>query len=179
MSPLDISVSFPCAGVIRLRSRSLFGDAENPACRRFLERVFEVEEISNVTITGGEWPEADLYYCPKTFSLRDIVARVAAFLGKGNPSDREQAPEPDASRATSSGAACGDARAARRADAHHRTIRPAGRSEVKDTPVAWLSPVADRCTILYYRQDLTVSDWQVKSDLPGRLRLKNPALYRK
>ena len=53
MSPVDISVSFPSAGVIRLRSRSLFGDAENPTCRRFLERIFQVEEISNVTITGG------------------------------------------------------------------------------------------------------------------------------
>ena len=86
MSPLDISVSFPVAGVIRLGSRSLFGDAENPTCRRFLERVFQAEEISNVTITGGELPQADLYYCPSSFSLREIVASVTALLGKGSAS---------------------------------------------------------------------------------------------
>ena len=40
MSPVDISVSFPSAGVIRLRSRSLFGDTENPTCRRFLRADF-------------------------------------------------------------------------------------------------------------------------------------------
>jgi hypothetical protein len=87
MSPLDISVSFPSAGVIRLRSRSLFGDAENLTCRAFLERVFQAEEISNVSISGGDIPEADLYYCPKKFSLRGVVQRVVALLGQGTAAD--------------------------------------------------------------------------------------------
>lgn len=87
MSPLDISVSFPSAGVIRLRSCSLFGDSENPTCRRFLERIFQVEEISNVTITGGDSPQADLYYCPKKFSLRNVAERVVALLGQSPASE--------------------------------------------------------------------------------------------
>ena len=43
----------------------------------------------------------------------------------------------------------------------------------------WRPADDDRCSILYYRQDLTVSDWQIKSDLPGRFRVKNPVLHRK
>src|SRR5271155_3005760 len=92
MSVFDISVSFPVAGVIRLRSRSLFGDAENPTCRRFLERIFQVEEITNVTITGGDAPQADLYYCPRNFSLRGVVQRVAALLGRASAADDGRAP---------------------------------------------------------------------------------------
>jgi hypothetical protein len=32
----------------------LFVDADSTACRRFLERVFQVEAISGVTITEGD-----------------------------------------------------------------------------------------------------------------------------
>ena len=47
MNALDLSVSFPSRGVILLESRSLFEDADNPTCRRFLEHVFQAEEIAN------------------------------------------------------------------------------------------------------------------------------------
>src|SRR6516162_2855544 len=80
MNALDLSVSFPTPGVIRLQSRSLFGDAENPTCRRFLERVFLADEIQNVTIQGGGSPQADLRYCPKASTLHDVVKRVVGFL---------------------------------------------------------------------------------------------------
>ena len=56
MSTFDLSVSFPSDGVIRLQSRSLFGNADDPACRHFLERVFQADEISNVVIFGGDSP---------------------------------------------------------------------------------------------------------------------------
>ena len=37
MSHVDISVSFPSAGLIRVRSDNLFADPESPACRRFVK----------------------------------------------------------------------------------------------------------------------------------------------
>ena len=83
MSPPDISVSFPSAGVIRLRSDSLFGDAESPACRRFIERAFLSKVISSVAITGGDAPRADLRYCPRTFALPYVVRRLEGLLGRG------------------------------------------------------------------------------------------------
>ena len=82
MTDLDLAVSFPSRGVIRLRSRSLFGDAENPHCRRFLEGVFQVEEISAVTITGGSTPQAELRFCPDTWTLQDVAKRIATVLKK-------------------------------------------------------------------------------------------------
>jgi heavy metal translocating P-type ATPase len=78
---MELSVAFPSAGVIRLRSPLLFANPDNPTCRTFLERVFQAEEVSNVTIKGGE---AELRYCPRTFSLKQVVNRVASFL-KGRP----------------------------------------------------------------------------------------------
>jgi heavy metal translocating P-type ATPase len=176
MSPLDISVSFPSAGVIRLRSRSLFGDAENPTCRRFLDRIFQAEEISNVTITGGDAPQAELHYCPRNFSLRGVVERVVALLGQGEVGDADRAPARESQHASTTGPKDGPVQPDGRPDAKLRADRP----EAKVTPVASLSiEDDDRCTILYFRQDWPVSGWQVKSDLPGRLRLKNPVLFRK
>src|SRR5262245_52601361 len=80
MTDFDLAISFPSQGVIRLRSRSLFGDAENPHYRRFLEGVFQVDEISNITITGGTTPQADLQFCPETWKLQDVAKRVTAVL---------------------------------------------------------------------------------------------------
>src|SRR5271170_2612053 len=87
MSCIDLAVSFPARGVIRLSSHALFGDTDSPTCRRFLDRVFQAEEISEVTITMGDSPRADLRYCPKTWKLEGGVNRVASFL--------RQAPEPN------------------------------------------------------------------------------------
>ena len=64
MSCTDLAVSFPARGVIRLASRDLFGDSESPTCRRFVERVFQAEEISDVTITVGDSPWAE--HVPET-----------------------------------------------------------------------------------------------------------------
>ncbi len=142
MNALDISVSFPSAGVIRLRSRSLFVDAESPACRRFLERVFRVEEISGVTIIEGDSAQADLGFRSRNVSLHDVAERVVVALGQGPLSD--DGPK-------------------------ERVVQVAPAMVARD----------DRGTIRYYCYDSLVTGWQIKSDLPGRLRLKNPVLYRK
>ena len=80
MSCTDLAVSFPARGVIRLSSHALFGDTDSPTCRRFIERVFQAEEVSDATITAGDCPHAELRYCPKTWTLQSVVNRVASFL---------------------------------------------------------------------------------------------------
>ena len=50
---MDFAISFPARGLIQLKSQKLFGDADHPDCRRFLERVFQAKEVSNVEIRGG------------------------------------------------------------------------------------------------------------------------------
>ncbi|MBV8609103.1 MAG: HAD-IC family P-type ATPase, partial [Singulisphaera sp.] len=179
MCTIDLSISFPTAGVIRLRSRSLFGDADNPTCRRFLERVFQAEEITNVTIRGGDAARADLRYCPRTFSLRDVVKRVVALLGGGPPGDApafgdEPGHAPADGQGHEPGYRANGARAKPRAG--HRE----GPSGAKIAQVAAAATACDdRGAVRYYRHDSLVTGWQVKSGRPGRLRLKNPVLFRK
>jgi heavy metal translocating P-type ATPase len=142
MNALDISVSFPSAGVIRLGSRSLFVDADSTACRRFLERVFQVEAISGVTITEGDSARADLRFSPRSISLREIAERVVAALGLGSSSDE---------------------------GSNDRVVRIAPAAVARD----------DRGTIRYNRYDSLVTGWEIRSEVPGRLRLKNPVLFRR
>src|SRR5271165_580796 len=80
MSCTDLAVSFPARGVIRLSSPTLFGDSDSPTCRRFIELVFQADEISDVTITSGAAPRAELRYCPKTWRLESVVNRVSSFM---------------------------------------------------------------------------------------------------
>jgi heavy metal translocating P-type ATPase len=123
----DLSVSFPSRGVIRIQSRSLFGDVEAPDCRRFVERVSHAPEIVEITIGRRPAPHADLRFRPDRSRLDRVVERVVTLLRQG----------PGIDESPSNG---------------HVSFN--GRH----------SPIAA---------------WQVTLDQPGRLRLKNRALYRK
>ena len=50
---MDISVSFPNEGCIRLQSRFLFADPTAHHCRQFVERILDADEVSSVTIRGN------------------------------------------------------------------------------------------------------------------------------
>lgn len=93
----DLTVTFPARGVIRLESRSLFGDAENPTCRHFVERVFQADEVTGVTIRGGRSPRAELRFCPKTSRLDQVVDRIVGLLrqGPGCPDASSNGQPPD------------------------------------------------------------------------------------
>ena len=176
MSALDISVLFPSPGVIRLRSRSLFGDVEGPECRRFLERVFQAEEISDVTIMGGDAPQAELRYCSRSFSLRDVAKRVSVAIGPASLNDGGP------TRANGQDDAISEVRACETVPAfgtdhsgHHASQTAATKLRVPPASIARDAQGAVR----YYRYNTLVTGWQIKSELPGRLRVKNPVLFRK
>jgi Cu2+-exporting ATPase len=178
MSALDISVSFPAAGLIRLRSRALFGNADDPVCRRFLERVFQADQISSVTIRNGNLPHADLRYPPAAFSPPDVVKRVVSLLSQ-RPTELDG--PPSANRTN-------HAETNRKTLDHRRNgakCRPvcADRATPRATKVSQIAPAAcarDRHgTVRYFRHGSLVTGWQVKSDLPGRLRVRNPILFRR
>jgi heavy metal translocating P-type ATPase len=180
MSAHDIAVSFPAAGLIRVQSRSLFGDAESATCRHFLERVIQAEEISNVTITDGHEPQADLHFCPRTFSLRQVVGRVAALLGYESASDEANPVRENANPISAIGQTHEPVQAAFKAHAHDQPRHPASRRGTDVTQVVFgASSGDDRSTVRYYLHQSLVTNWEIKSELPGRLRLKNSVLYRK
>ena len=84
MPTMDIAISFPGQGHIRLESRALFEEPGNETCRQFLERVFQAPEITDVTIDSqqkaGASPHADLRFCHQQYTLPEVVRRVSTCL---------------------------------------------------------------------------------------------------
>ena len=93
---MDLAVRFPDEGRIHLESRFLFSEPRDPNCRRFLERVFQAPEITEVTIKNqegsGEVPRAELGFCPRTYTLKEVVDRVTRLL---NPAKARSRPVQD------------------------------------------------------------------------------------
>ena len=50
---MDISISFPDEGCIRLQSRFLFADPTGTDCQSFVERVLNADGVSSVAIKGA------------------------------------------------------------------------------------------------------------------------------
>ena len=86
---MDLAIRFPTLGRIHLESRFLFSEPQQLNCRQFLERVFQAPEITQVTIKSragsSEVPRAELGYCPRTYTLRQVVDRVTASLCPREP----------------------------------------------------------------------------------------------
>jgi heavy metal translocating P-type ATPase len=208
MNTFDLSVSFPSLGVIRLQSRSLFGDADDPTCRRFLERVFQADEITNVTIVGGDSPQAELRYCPKTTTLQDVVKCLVGFLrqdpenevarsngrihGESNGHAYENGYANGIGHANRNGHSSGNdhmsgngyANGIGHANGNGHTALHLGpqtpHRALHSTSVASAATARDRKGVVrYYRHDSVVTGWEITVDRPGRLRLKNRILYRK
>jgi Cu2+-exporting ATPase len=183
MSTLDLSVTFPSRGVIRVQSATLFADADGPHCRQFLERVFQAEEVSGVTLTAGPAPGAEIRYCANTWSLREVVSRVAAML---RPVPAQEEPKARVN-GTTTGHTNGHSNGNRNGHAAGhpappRFVHPPARGEVRGAMVAVAAPATARDhkgVVRYHRHDAVATGWEVKREQTGRLKLKNPVLYRK
>src|SRR4051794_35722243 len=85
---MDISVSFPNEGCIRLRSRFLFADPESDYCRKFVERVLKAGEVSSVTVKGDGALVgsnlAEIRYCPQSCTRQQAIAAIYAHLINGD-----------------------------------------------------------------------------------------------
>ncbi|APW61269.1 heavy metal translocating P-type ATPase [Paludisphaera borealis] len=167
-TPMDLAVSFPARGAIRLQSRSLFAEPGNDACRRFLERVFQAAEIEDVTINsprdGVEVPHADLRFRAEAHKLNDVVNRISGFLDPDRVKNGQATTAPANGRAPHSA----NGRAAADGREHH------GVAITKVTPVR-----NAQGRVRFFRYGSVVTDWEIKHELPGRLRLMNPAIHRK
>src|ERR1700722_13408903 len=87
---MDLAIRFPTQGRIHLESRFLFSEPHEANCRQFLERVFQAPEITQVTIRSqvgsSQVPQAELGFCPRTHSLKEVIERVAVLLNPGERS---------------------------------------------------------------------------------------------
>ena len=211
---MDLAVRFPDQGRIHLESRFLFSEPDDPKCRQFLERVFQAPEITQITIKSqqgsGEVPRAELGYCPRTHTLKEVVDRVTRLLNPRKSRSRQTNKSAGASssngdiagangHAKSNGHVNGlngqtksNGRLARaNGHAHARSngytvLKKAAvgttRSEAENAAVTITSITPERDAngeIRYFRYGTIVTHWEIKHELPGRLRLKNPLLHRK
>lgn len=150
-SHIDIAISLPHPGTVRVGSKLLFATPDNPLCARFLRRAFAAEELRGMTITNGHQAIADLHYDATRYSAPEILARLADSLeGDGV-------------------AAEGDA---------HALNQPAARAPAP--VVAPVATAKDRHGVIHYhRYGHVVTGWQIVAQTAGSLKLKNPVLYRK
>jgi len=162
MSMRDIAVSFPSPGTIRLESRSLFEDPDHPDCRKFLERVFQAREVTWIAISGTDSPRAELHYCARTFSLKDVVKVVTSLLA---PEPKQRSFEACSQKA----AGPGSPSSPRPVAATDKPLRIAPSQTARDF----------RGVVRYYCHGSVVSGWEFVSELPGRLRLRNLVLLRR
>ncbi|WP_165073997.1 heavy metal translocating P-type ATPase [Paludisphaera rhizosphaerae] len=94
MSSLDLAVTFPTGGVVRLSSRTLFGDPDGSLCRRFLDRVMQAPEVTEVAFIPGDSPAAEVRFCPKSWTVQAVVARISAALRRADPEAPAQSAPP-------------------------------------------------------------------------------------
>jgi Cu2+-exporting ATPase len=77
---LDLIISLPQPGTIRVRSALLFTTPDNPLCQRFVRRAFAAAELRSLRIVGGAGGHADLHYDPQQIAARPMLARLADGL---------------------------------------------------------------------------------------------------
>jgi Cu2+-exporting ATPase len=180
---MDIAISFPGQGQIRLQSHDLFAEPSNETCRQFLHRVFQAPEITDVTInshhSAGTLPHADLRFCPRSHSLSKVVERISTCLDPARkPASAERAADRLGPNVSHHDGSNGSDRAnGSPAPAAGHASPGGGENGVSITKV---TPVrSENGRVRYFRYGSVVTNWEVKHEIPGRLRLKNPALHRK
>ena len=83
--PVDVELSFPGAGVIRVQSHALFADPDNADCQRFLRRAFALEQLGGATLNRGSAPVAELHFDARRHTRREVLSGLADCLGLEPP----------------------------------------------------------------------------------------------
>lgn len=146
---LDVAISLPHPGTVRVASKLLFATPDNPLCACFVRRAFEAEGLRGVTITNGRLAVADLHYDARRHSAREVLARLADGLEAEVAASEGESPSREPARSPAlvvAPVACAKDR--------HGVIR-------------------------YHRYGPLVTGWRVVAEKTGWLKLGNPALYRK
>jgi len=176
---MDIAISFPSQGQIRLESHHLFAEPGNETCRGFLQRVFQASEITDVTINShqrfGAPPHADLRFCPNSHSLPEVIQKISTFLNAGrNNGDRANYGVPPGMHERN-----GHEAGARSENGVPNPDPPRGSREA-GVSISRVTPVRnEKGQIRFFRSGSVITNWEIMHELPGRLRIKNPTIHRK
>jgi heavy metal translocating P-type ATPase len=165
---MDIEVSFPGRGCIQIHSRQLLGDPASPVCSQFVERVMDSPGVISLSIHGASRsgrrrrtaeriPSAIVRYCPRTRTRRQVVDEIC----------RRLTGETSGLFSYSTSAADGPQAAIAERNGHGRPAAPLNLFH------------DDSGVIRLYRHGPLVTTWEIRHELPGRIRLYHPALHRR
>ena len=177
---MDIAISFPGQGQIRLQSRHLFAEPGNETCREFLQRVFQAPEITDVTINshqrfGRRRTPTSASAPPRTRFPRSCKGSRRSLIPAGTTVPRRTTP---ARLGRTTGTATKPARRCETAAPAPDPARVgAGEHGVAITRV---TPVRnEKGQIRFFRYGSVITNWEIKHEIPGRIRIKNPMIHRK
>ena len=77
---IDVKVSLPEDGIIRVEGAQLFGEPDGALCRQFVERAFLAPEIERVVIAPGAAPAVELQFDATQRGHRQVLEHVAELL---------------------------------------------------------------------------------------------------
>ncbi len=203
---MDIAVSFPAEGRIRLQSRYLFSDPTADHCREFVERLLDAEEVSAVTIRGeGHFfgaNVAEIRYCPRSYSRREAIAAIYQRLAGSHPTNgngQTNGHTANGNGQTNGHSANGNGQTnghSANGNGHgHGNINGQAMANGKSAPHSGTEKLKDQ--VQKYRPGLLSklpklrvgrrqaaeiapnSEWKLLHEAPGRLRLQNDKLHRR
>lgn len=161
---MDITVTYPAAGRIHFHSSFLFADPGNELCQEFVRRVIDGAGVLSITIksaksstgkrTRSREPVAEVQYCVKSKTRRQAVEEIYARLLGGGPANFFYTNSPATADANGQAAGRTPRRPLFLIPDHHGVVR-------------------------LYRHGPVITSWQVKHEVPGRIRLYHPSLHRR
>jgi Cu2+-exporting ATPase len=185
---MDISVSFPNEGCIRLRSRYLFSDPEGDRCRNFVDRVLKAGEVSSVTVKGDGAllgsNLAEIRYCPRSCTRQQAIASIYAYLTNGHGDPQPANGHNGHGSGKGNGHVHGNGHAQENGHDHGASAtRPApkpARPRILSFPRTRLR---SKAVVFQKHEEHEVAAsggaWEVKHEIPGRIRFKNDRLHRR
>lgn len=158
---MDVEITFPGHGNIQIHSQELLGDPQSAVCSQFVERVMNSPGVVSLSIHTAHpalkrrihryaTPAAIVQYCTSTRTRRQVVEEICNRLAEGSPGNFYTTSPHDAKPAPVNSCA--------------RTF-----NMFRD----------DKGVIRLYRHGPIITNWEVKHELPGRIRLHHPALHRR
>lgn len=170
----DFVISPAAAGGLAIRSSSLFANLDHPSTREFLGCFLDADPSARITIHRNGCAEVTAVVTPSGSALtpymravadrlRDAAARIA---GPTNGNGKATLPTSRIQFATNGAAN------------HHPAAHPVANG--KPVGVNGAGPAAPKQAATAAKQAASkpAPAWKVVHELPGRLRLKHPELYR-
>jgi heavy metal translocating P-type ATPase len=164
---MDIEITFPATGCIQIHSQKLLGDPASEICNQFVERVLHSSGVLSLSIQGAHGrgkrrarnarvPTATVNFCAKSRTRRQIVEEICGRL---------------------MGSVAGNFRYS--SNPHDPQVPGAGRQTNGGAPRTLNMFRDENGVIRLYRHGPVITNWEVKHELPGRIRLYHPALHRR